>query len=350
MIKVGKVVGTSHSLCIATDSNNCHILPLGQTGTGKTTALRAISRSIASDGGRVLMLSFNGTQDTMQVAGYVQRISVRKTGFPFPILTPLQRSDGEKEEAVDVVEALIGVFSTVSRLDVRQKMELRRAALKIMHCSKPVSAFQRLGHELQREPKNKEALSVFDRFYPIFARARGTEESVYETVICPGQVTILDFGEFDRTTQIFFVELTLAFLWRMAAFRGPGGNEPLYLVLDEFQDLSLKKNSILAQLLREGRKYGISLLLATQTLEAFSKEQKALLQQAATQLYFRPAACDIKGILDMIGSDNRQELTKLLQSLSRGECLADGRFELEGQIIERPIKVSFWDQGGDYHG
>lgn len=162
MIKVGKVVGTSHSLCIATDSNNCHILPLGQTGTGKTTALRAISRSIASDGGRVLMMSFNGTQDTMQAAGYVQRISVRKTGFPFPILTPLQRSDGEKEEAVDVVEALIGVFSTVSRLDVRQKMELRRAALKIMHCSKPVSAFQRLGHELQREPKNKEALSVFN--------------------------------------------------------------------------------------------------------------------------------------------------------------------------------------------
>ena len=350
MIKVGKIVGTSHSLCIATDSNNYHILPLGQTGTGKTTALRAISRNIAMDGGRVLMLSFNGTQDTMQADGHVRRLSIKKEGFPFPILTPLKRPDGGNEETVDVVEALIGVFSTVSRLGVRQKMALRKAALKTLHCSGTVNVFQLLGRELGRDPKNNEALSVFDRFYQVFAQVKGTEESVWETILCPRQVTILDFGEFDRPTQVFMVELTLAFLWREAAFRGPGGNEPLYLVLDEFQDLSLKKNSILAQLLREGRKYGISLLLATQTLEAFSKEQKALLQQAATRLYFRPAACDIKGILDMIGSDNRQELTKLLQSLSRGECLADGRFELEGQIIERPIKVSFWAQGGDYHG
>lgn len=344
------MVHTPHSLCVAPDSNNYHILGLGQTGTGKTTALRTVSRNIAMDGGRVLMLSFNGTQDTMQADGHVRRLSIKKEGFPFHVLTPLKRPNGEKEDAVDVVEALIGVFSTVSRLDVRQKMVLRKAVMKVMHCFGSINAFQQIGNELQRDPKNREALSVYDRFYQVFVKGKMAEESVGEKFISPGQITILDFGEFDRMTQTFFVELTLAFLWRVAAFRGPGGNEPLYLVLDEFQDLSLKRNSILAQLLREGRKYGISLFLATQTLETFSKEQKALLQQAATRLYFRPATCDIKGILDMIGTKNRQDLTELLRSLARGECLADGRFELAGQTIERSIKISFQNQGGDCHG
>lgn len=349
MIKIGKTTGDPHLLHIAGDSNNNHILLLGQTGTGKTTALREISHGIAMDGGRVLMLSFNGTQDTMQEDGCVWHFSIRKHGFPFPILTSLQRPDGETEDEIDVIEALIGVFGTVSRLDVRQKMVLRKAARKVMHHSGCINVFWQIGSELQRDPKNKEALSVYDRFYQVFARGKA-EASVSNEIICPGQITILDFEGFDRPTQIFFVELTLAFLWRMAAFRGPGGSEPLYLILDEFQDLSFKRNSILAQLLREGRKYGISLFLATQTLETFSKEQKALLQQAATRLYFRPATCDIKGILDMIGTKNRQDITELLQSLARGECLANGRFELAGQTIERSIKVSFQSQEDDYHG
>ena len=348
MIKIGKTTGGPHSLHIAGDSNNNHILILGQTGTGKTTALREISYGIAMDGGRVLMLSFNGTQDTMQEDGCVRHFSIRKHGFPFPVLTPLQRPDGESEDEMDVVEALSGVFATVSRLEVRQKMALRKAIKRVMHCSDAITGFQQIGAELLQDPKNREALSVYDRFYQVFAREKA-EGSVINEVIYPGQITILDFGEFDRPTQVFYVELTLAFLWRVATFRGPSGNEPLYLVLDEFQDLSLKRNSILAQLLREGRKYGISLFLATQSLETFSKEQKALLQQAATRLYFRPATCDIKGILDMIGTKNQQDLTELLRSLARGECLADGRFELAGQTIERSIKVSFQSQEGDCH-
>ena len=48
-----------------------------------------------------------------------------------------------------------------------------------------------------------------------------------------------------------------------------------YVVLDEVQNLDHRQGSPLEKMLREGRKFGVSLILATQTLSNLKKEEQA---------------------------------------------------------------------------
>ena len=113
------------------------------------------------------------------------------------------------------------------------------------------------------------------------------------------------------------------------------------MVLDEFQNLSLKHDSILFQILREGRKFNLYLLLATQTLAGFDNGQRAVLQQAATQLYFQPAVHEINMVSRLIIGMETEMAKKLLEKLQVGECLAVGRFMIGENSIDRPLKMSF---------
>lgn len=89
---------------------------------------------------------------------------------------------------------------------------------------------------------------------------------------------ILDLSEVDALTQVSLAELTLSSIWRNAQYGSLKlFTENLIIVLDEFQNLSLKKDSVLRNMLREGRKFSISLVLATQTLGTSSKAILSLL-------------------------------------------------------------------------
>lgn len=127
-------------------------------------------------------------------------------------------------------------------------------------------------------------------------------------------------------------------LWRNIQF---GSFSSIYgeciIVLDEFQNIALKNGSTLRLLLHEGRRWGINLLLSTQTLEIFPNEVVAALNQSATRLYFRPSQYDyrktVKEILQYTGCD----LSKELASLKIGECFGVGNFQCDRFELNRPI-------------
>ncbi len=73
-------------------------------------------------------------------------------------------------------------------------------------------------------------------------------------------------------------------------YRGRGTQaRPRVVVLDEVQNLDHREESPLAQLLREGRKFGFSLILATQIMSNLDKDERDRLFNAAHKLFFRPA-------------------------------------------------------------
>ena len=117
--------------------------------------------------------------------------------------------------------------------------------------------------------------------------------------------------------------------------------QPLFVVLDEFQVLRLTSNSILAHILREGRKHNLALLLATQTLETFNKEQVAVIRQAATQLYFRPDERCLRQLEREYMGENWVKNREKVVSFQRGECIAVGRFRMGNMIIKKPIFITF---------
>lgn len=119
-------------------------------------------------------------------------------------------------------------------------------------------------------------------------------------------------------------------LWDLYAYAVANGNKnsPLPVVLDEVQNLDHRLDSPLGKILTEGRKYGLSLILATQTLSNLAREEQDRLFQASHKLFFAPAKTEIKRyaeILTMTESNSTQkEWIEVLNSLKKGQCLSVG--------------------------
>lgn len=152
-----------------------------------------------------------------------------------------------------------------------------------------------------------------------------------------GKINIIDLSLLDSDVQGPLSELILAHCWRyLQKKKGDMGN--VVISLDEIQNLTFnRKNSPLRRMLREGRKFRMSFLLATQTLSTFSPDTVSVLHQAATQLYFRPPANEIEKIAHAIEADKEVVWRRKLARLKVGQCIAKGELSVNGVIIEHPL-------------
>jgi len=121
-------------------------------------------------------------------------------------------------------------------------------------------------------------------------------------------------------------EFSLIDLYRY--YRAQGDKDkPKVVVLDEIQNLDHRLESPLGQFLTEGRKFGISLVLATQTLSNLGKDERDRLFQASHKLFFKPADTEIRsyaGILADATGEKSDDWVARLASLKRGECYSLG--------------------------
>lgn len=85
-------------------------------------------------------------------------------------------------------------------------------------------------------------------------------------------------------------------LWDLYDFAANSGSKekPLPIVLDEIQNLDHRLNSPLAKILTEGRKFGLSMIVATQTLSNLHAEEKDRLFQTSHKLFFKPAETEVR--------------------------------------------------------
>ena len=340
-VKLGRLKGTGKCVHIAEDADNSSILVLGRSGSGKTCALQQIEKNIAERGGMVLVVNFNSTHDFLHYEENrkVKRINIRAEGYPCPLFYPMIFPDGRREREEDIVESILEIFGGVLPLPVRQKAELRKAVQQVVeHPGMGQQGIHTVG-ELLLQREDEAAWRVYDKFYNIFRMVEFCPQE--EAIFRQGKITILDLGDYASNVQHFIAEMTLAILYRYFRVCGRDAKQPLFVVLDEFQVLRLTRNSILAHILREGRKHNISVIMATQTWETFSKEQVAVIRQAATQLYFRPDEKCLKNLEREYTGENWRKIREKVASFQRGECIAVGHFRVGQMIIEKPIFMTF---------
>jgi DNA helicase HerA-like ATPase len=119
-------------------------------------------------------------------------------------------------------------------------------------------------------------------------------------------------------------------------------NKPLPVVLDEVQNLDHRLDSPLAKMLTEGRKYGLSLILATQTLSNLKKEEQDRLFQAAHKLFFSPAETEAdsyaKLLEQAVPGTNKKYWADELASLQKGECISVGLYKDQNGFIKQGAK------------
>ena len=122
------------------------------------------------------------------------------------------------------------------------------------------------------------------------------------------------------------------------------------IVLDEVQNLDHREESPLAQLLREGRKFGFSLILATQIMSNLERDERDRLFLAAHKLFFRPADTEMRSYADIAAVSTEEKVDvwlRRLAGLKKGECYSLGPSlnEATGKLEVKAFKIRITSLG-----
>jgi len=112
-----------------------------------------------------------------------------------------------------------------------------------------------------------------------------------------------------------------------------------FILLDEFQNLSIRSGTALSAMLREGRKFGLGVWLSSQFLGNYSQEEIDTLMQAGNMMFFKPVEREMSLIAKLINFNDYLTWHNILQKLQVGEAVLKGRFQLNENLreIETPI-------------
>lgn len=332
MLKLGKMK-TGQDVYISEQSPNRHISVLGISGSGKSVRIREMINDIVNKNETVLVFDINGT-DYLQCSKKIKCISAIRDGIPLEFLNAGQHSEDIEADKTYVMY-ILDLFSRVYKLGSMQSAVLRKAMYYAMQHNDEFQsevAALRTGLEKQDDKQSITLAEKMWRFLNTDILRKG------QALLTEGVVNVLSFESLEPSLQKILMELVLSVIWRRAQTEGRTENT-LTIVIDEFQNFSLHNGSVLLQMLREARKYGINLILASQSISDCSKELTIALGQTATTLYFRQEPTAVEKVLKKIDPKKSIFWRKALMKLKVGESISCGEFCIRGKEISGPIIV-----------
>lgn len=317
----------------------------GISGTGKTVKCHQLELQLAMSGQALVVLNFHSTHDENQIFHDIRQVYQKfrtdfdmfEEGIAFDILAPMRFENGRVESSYEIVNGVVSAFTSVLKLGIDQKIALRKA---VEFAVKNHLFFESCGEAIRaglQAAGNADSKKVLDRLYVFF---QSPIFSMHGKCLKPGHINILDLSRFDLQSQQIISELILAFLWRRAMHMTNVLDANLYVILDEVQNLRLSPNSVFSSMMKEGRKFHVSIIAATQTFEGLDKGQKEIFNQAATHLYFRQSKDAAIQVVKSLKIEQQDLWKKTLQNLSIGTCVASGNFMINGNFWDKPLILS----------
>jgi DNA phosphorothioation-dependent restriction protein DptH len=316
----------------ASGSQNPHVLILGESGTGKTYAISAMLAELAR--GSVSSAVFDYGQGfspavlprEFAAATDLVELHVGRDGVD---VNPLQIFPSDLHGPVNVAQRVADTFARVYRkMGVQQHAVVRQAVLEVMEdagitpdapksWSVPLPGFSAIHAKLRSyaaDPMNplaRYASSAASHVSTVFVfntfRPGGEGLAWNDFLSAAGSVAIIQLKGLEHSLERAVTEFLLWHLIGYVEALGPG---PLrcFIVLDEAHKLSFDRGSPVEKLLREGRKFGLGLILASQQPEDFSPVAFA---NTATKIVFQ--------VGDERSTISRQLHRKIKNSHSFGE-------------------------------
>lgn len=318
---------------ISENSPNRHIAMFGISGSGKSTRITEILEDIVRNGETVIAFDING-YDYQGQEQYLNKISAIGDGLDFKFFDRTVVENGVESYA-NFVSYFVDNLGNVFNLGVRQTGALRIAVeFAIKHRDEFETEMQALAFGLESQ-SSAVAQGVYNKLWNLI-RCNVFRKS--NKVIRCGAVNIISFKGLNPSMQRELMEIVLCSLWKRLRI-GDSSKSSMTIVIDEFQNLSLKKNSVLLEMLREARKYNLNLLLATQSNTGFSKEVRNAVNQTAIQLYFRPNGAEIKKVAEILEPQNANQWMVRLKTLKIGESVACGNVNICGKEMTKPCVI-----------
>lgn len=327
------------------DEPNGHILVQGSSGQGKTYfCCRELEERIRRKH-KVIAFDFSGSYRSCELV----RNQMEESEKEIQTLNPYERpwyfsvtEDSEKRFCKNIVDALISVLKIQS---YTQKKFLSRA---VDECIETYSVFnifaliEKLEMYLESDGERKEDMKemekLLSRFVPyeeidkIYIRKRNKEERESRF-----PVTIIQLSDFPEQQRQFLTEFLLTIIWKETL---SNGQSPYHLILlDEAQHLSMKSGSALCGFLQEGRKFGVSVMLTTQFMSCYKRDEQNLLLQAASILFFRVTFKEAAFCAKLISGEEWKEWKKILCNLETGETVLLGKYRINNynRVCNYPV-------------
>jgi DNA phosphorothioation-dependent restriction protein DptH len=329
--------------CQADGAANPHVLILGESGFGKTYAICCLLTELAQQ--KIPAIVFDYGQGFIvessprQFGEYAKQIELRAS-LEGVAINPLQLFPSDIHGPVNVAQRVADTFQRVyPQIGVQQHAIMRQAVLDVMIDAGIIPgsrtswghsppAFASLQGKLQAyvenpsHPQRRIASSVASHISTMFVfntfQDNGLSLNWREMLESGGHVFVIQLRGLEHSLERAVTEFLL---WNLMGFIesvGPGPRR-CFVVLDEAHKVALVPGSPAEKLLREGRKFGIGLILASQQPEDFSNVAFA---NTATKMVFQVG--DDKSVVSqrlarkVVSSHSFAEIAEVITRLPRG--------------------------------
>ena len=325
--------------------NNRHMLIFGSSGMGKTYTIQCLLCELGRKGQNSLIVDYtNGFLDNHLEREFKDLLSplqhfVRREPLAInPFRQQAERIGDEllPESTSATAQRVSGVFSEVYSFGDQQKSAMyqaiksgvEKAGAAGMTLEDLIPGLEDLVE--QKGTVGQSAASVISKIRPfIDQNPFGKEEAGSWGRLFADEVHrchILQLVGFMKDGGRLVTEFSLIDMYWFYRGHGTQGS-PHVVVLDEVQNLDHREESPLAQLLREGRKFGFSLILATQIMSNLAKDERDRLFNAAHKLFFRPADTEMRTYAEIAAvatGEKTDTWLARLAGLKKGECYSLG--------------------------
>jgi DNA phosphorothioation-dependent restriction protein DptH len=326
-----------------TGSVNPHVLIVGETGFGKTYAAQCITAELYKKGLTTIIFDYGqgfgieeASKDFIDLVQPSQ-IEASRNGVS---INPLQIFTVDMMGPVNAAQRVGDTFARIyNNIGIQQKEVIIEAVETVFNASgihandkttwkRPLPRFSDIHSSIRHiaesndHPLKNPAKTVYSHISSFFRfnviRDDGEKLTWERMVKDHGGVWIIQLRGLDHYVAMITTEMLLWNLVNYLQSRGPSSLE-LFVVLDEAHKLSFDAGTPVEWFLREGRKFGVGVILSSQQIEDYSK---VALANTATKLVFQTH--DTRGILSKFlarkctNIDDHISLSKVISSLQKG--------------------------------
>lgn len=328
---------------------NRHLLISGKSGQGKTYFMQCLLYEMSKNNLDSLIVDYtDGFLENHLEQEFLTRLGENvETKYIFkdklPI-NPFKKNEidlGEfkiSEENDDIADRVVQIIDFVFKLGIQQSSLLKETIKNGLDVYGESFTFTKLKQRLLDE-ETSNTISLVGRISKLLDKDpfvyNNNDFSWQKVFNNQGKVNIMQLKGFVPDIQKIITEFLLWDLYNFSERKGEK-NLPIPVLLDEMQNLNHKESSPTTKILKEGRKFGWSSWLATQSISSIKNNNGDIsaLFNAAQQIHFAPPEDQIPFISKNISTNNeeRRRLEHELSSLNKGECIVNGYSYLNGQL------------------
>ena len=322
---------------------NRHMLLTGSTGTGKTNFLKNFLEQINASMNFILDYScsfenygdavFRNILETAEIQDFFANLNEETIGTIADAIQGAWRLGTAQRAAV--VKALCRMMKPVREEAIMHtEDDLIKKYLEFQDgiARRSWALFAFLMNTECGAKGEQIATRMIDIVYKLFTHSKDKAEDTAPD--CSNVIIQFPIENSGLNSQL--VEL---FLWKLW-LRQIKERKPIFIVLDECQDLLWKKGSISERLVSEGRKFGIGLILSTQFVtNNFPKRVITNFMQSGVRVIFAPPESEVKEIAQSLDYTSWKNWQKCLRNLRVGSCVISGNLRFGQRTSKQKLMV-----------